>query len=366
MRAERFSDVLFNPGGFRSRPEQRRALRLAIGEHAGLDAHLRVAGFADLLRVRDIVRNSWTIELIDDGSGDTALVNAVLALGTPTLQKLGAVETCWSSEVAREIASVGQRRDALLDSGSSFQAFAPAVSVLLCTRRPELLHHAINQVEAQVGVGLELIIGFHGFDWAGSDVKAALSEVDFPWQTVELPAELSLGACLNRLAERASGSLLARVDDDDFYGPHQILDLTAALVYSRAGVVGSVAEYVWFEGVDETVRRWIGDSETPVLAYDTARVTGGALAVSAALFAEVGGFPDLRTFEDGGFADRVHAAGSFVYRMHSLGYLARRTTETSHTYNISNDHYRRAVCETVEGRSMPLPTLTDTVDGDGR
>ena len=61
-------------------------------------------------------------------------------------------------------------------------------------------------------------------------------------------AELTLGACLNRGIARAEGSTIAKMDDDDYYAPEYLGDMSdLPLAYSRADVVRKRAHYMYLE-----------------------------------------------------------------------------------------------------------------------
>jgi hypothetical protein len=81
---------------------------------------------------------------------------------------------------------------------------------------------------------------------------------DLPVTVVEAPAGLPFGAVLNRMAAVASGTFLAKVDDDDWYGPDHLADLLLAQLYSGADLVGSAPEFVYLEPLDVTIRRRVG------------------------------------------------------------------------------------------------------------
>ena len=62
---------------------------------------------------------------------------------------------------------------------------------------------------------------------------------------VVVPADssLTLGACLNLGIDASDGAHVAKIDDDNFYGRHYLLDLVDALDYSGAGIAGKWAHY---------------------------------------------------------------------------------------------------------------------------
>ncbi|GAA0395405.1 hypothetical protein GCM10009530_53670 [Microbispora corallina] len=198
----------------------------------------------------------------------------------------------------------------------------PSVSILLCTRRPEMIPFAIRQMERQRGVRAELVIGLHGLSARRTAVGSAL----LPVTVVEAPAELPFGAVLNRMADLAGGSFLAKVDDDDWYGPDHLADLLLAQLYSGADLVGSAAEFVYLEPLDVTIRRRIGTERFAPL------VAGGTMLVRRSAFEAVGGFRPLPRTVDGQLLQAVEAAGGRIYRTHGFGYVLRRRSAHGHTW----------------------------------
>ncbi|MBP2704802.1 glycosyl transferase family 2 [Microbispora sp. RL4-1S] len=198
----------------------------------------------------------------------------------------------------------------------------PAVSILLATRRPDMIASAVRQLERQRGVTAELIVGLHGVPAREAAVGSAL----LPVTVVEAPAGMPFGAVLNRMAAAASGSLLAKVDDDDWYGPDHLADLLLARLYSGADLVGSAAEFVYLEPLDVTIRRCIGTERY------APQVAGGTMLITRAAFEAVGGFRPLPRTVDGQLLEAVLAAGGRVYRTHGFNYVLRRRNAQGHTW----------------------------------
>ena len=61
---------------------------------------------------------------------------------------------------------------------------------------------------------------------------------------------------MNLGVEAATGDLVAKVDDDNFYGTHYLTDLVRALDYSGADVVGKWAHLVHLESSGATLLRF--------------------------------------------------------------------------------------------------------------
>ena len=244
----------------------------------------------------------------------------------------------------REEHSVRLRRAALLahntrawrgrlakEAGVAFRRF-PTVSILLATRRPEMVGHALRQVAKQRGADLdvELVLVTHGFSVG---IDAVREQV--PGRVVhvhDMPQDAFFGDVLNAALDRASGDLVVKMDDDDWYGPDFLIDLLLAREYSGADVLGVTGEYVYLEPLDRTIRR-TDDSERAAKF-----VAGGSMLLGRSFLRELGGFRRVRKYVDAQLLAAVHAMGGHVYRGHGLGYMLRRNS-TGHTWDPGLDYY---------------------------
>lgn len=261
------------------------------------------------------------------------------ALGTELAGTLASVdEDLLASDLRREELSVMVRRCALrthgaiprwrniVSSAGLSMLPEPTISVLLCTRRKEMVPFALEQVERQRGVVTEVVLGLHGFSAREAGIEGALADSPLPITLVEAAADVHFGELLNRMAVIASGSLLAKVDDDDWYGPEHLADLLLARLYSGAEVVGSAAEFVYLEPINVTVRRRMGTERFSPL------VAGGTMLITRAMFEAVGGFRPIPRTVDGQLLEAVQAAGGRIYRTHGLNYVLRRRDSRGHTW----------------------------------
>ena len=73
-------------------------------------------------------------------------------------------------------------------------------------------------------------------------------------RVLHAPSTQSLGACLNQLVAAASGEVVAKMDDDDLYGPHYLSDQLHALDYSGAALVGKQAHHMYLEAPGRDAR----------------------------------------------------------------------------------------------------------------
>lgn len=149
-----------------------------------------------------------------------------------------------------------------------------------------------------------------------------------------------LGEALNHAARRATGSFIAKMDDDDWYGRDHLADLALSVQYSGAELVGCRSEFIYIQQLDRTVRRGhTAAVEIPSSMSDTGIIAGGTILVNRSLFEAIGGFKLVPTFEDGELCSGVRAAGGQAYRTHGLNYVYRRREAQAHTWQISNDHF---------------------------
>ncbi|MEU2940464.1 glycosyl transferase family 2 [Nocardiopsis alba] len=305
----------------------------------------------DLAGIRHLrgVRIDWT-----GHTGPTAAVRAVASLaaggvplvaepvpgwaaglGTTLIDAIeGATEADLTDRLAREEHSVRLRRAALRTHGlrSRWRGLAaetgiplppePRVSVILCTRRPDMVGFALAQIARQRGVALETVLTLHGFPADLPEVASAIDayrETGLPIVVHEASAERIFGSVLNDSVARASGDLIAKWDDDDWYGPEHLADLVLARTYSGAELVGTGQDFVYLQEVDLMVWR-SRESETA-----TRFIAGGTILTDRVVLEETGGFRPLPRAIDTQLLIAVSRGGGRVHRTHGLGYVLRRT-----------------------------------------
>jgi hypothetical protein len=217
----------------------------------------------------------------------------------------------------------------------------PSVSVVMATRRPEMLEHALAQVSRQRGVDrLELVLAPHGFEPDPGRVAEAAPGLAV--QVVPMPEDALFGDVLQDATLRTSGDVVLKMDDDDWYAPDFVIDLLHARAYSGAELVGTPDEFYYVEPRDLTVRL-----PQPSEVYRQ-YVAGGTMLLDRTLLQEVGGFRSVRRHVDAQLIHAVRAAGGAIYRAHGLGYCLRRTT-TGHTWEADLDDLEARAAATWRG-----------------
>lgn len=248
-----------------------------------------------------------------------------------------------ADDLAREEHSLVLRR-AALETFSSYAwrrgagaragvqvAVHPAVSIVLATRRPEQLDFALQQVARQRGVdSLELVLAPHGFEADAARVAELLGD-HVALQVVGQPETTLFGDVLAAAAGAATGDVVLKMDDDDWYAPDVVADLLRARAYSGAELVGMPAEFHYLAEPDLTVKR--GHPSEFYARF----VAGGTMMIDRDLLREVGSFRPVRKYVDAQLLAGVFAAGAAVYRTHGLGYVLRRNA-SGHTWEVDMDY----------------------------
>ena len=205
-----------------------------------------------------------------------------------------------------------------------------SVSVVVSTNRPEHLRNVLETHAAQKLENRELIIVQHGFV---SSPELLHHAADLGIENLVLLEALesdSLGACLNRGIEAASGDVIAKMDDDDIYGEHYLTDQLAALRYSNADLVGKQAHYLHLRNRDIVMCRF------PEREHRfTDLVMGPTLMGSRELFRRTP-FADRTLGEDTDLQRRLVSDGARIYSADRFNFVQVRDSH-SHTWSVDDD-----------------------------
>lgn len=225
----------------------------------------------------------------------------------------------------------------------------PSVSVLISTLRPDDLTNLLRQLLTQSLPSFELIIGLHtiSLNQTHNKLITQLSKRKVSVVTESFPQDFTLGSILSALAERSKGEYIAKMDDDDYYGPEHLRDLVDAAVDTGADVVGRAMNYVYLEPLQLTVRRF-GPHGTQAVELWSDWVCGGTIlakrekAEAAHWFGE--GFTAVDRFLLSGITNN----GGKIWRTFGAGYIYRRTF-TFHTYVTNYSKYLNGANDQVVG-----------------
>ena len=259
----------------------------------------------------------------------------------------------------REQLSIEMRRCALRDhslrsrarqilSATGVSAQPPEVSILAPTRRPDRVADVITTAARQTYPRLELVLALHGDGFASdAEIEALAGDLGQRLQIVRVAGTENLGGVLRAAAEAAGGSLVTKMDDDDYYGAEHLWDLALAHEYSRAELIGKSAEYVYLERLNTTVRdqnrQKFSERYIPFVG-----VSGGVLMISRHDLEAAGGWRRVPRRVDIALAHDVTLAGGRIYWTHGAGYLRVRHGD-EHTWNVEDSHFLGRASEVRDG-----------------
>ena len=215
----------------------------------------------------------------------------------------------------------------------------PTVTVLLATQRPNDLMKILPQINSQTLMEFSLSIGMHGFELTEEHQKliTALNARGIQTTITTFDSNKTLGIILTSLSENCSSQYLAKMDDDDIYGPNHLQDLLDAANDKSADLVGRAMNYIYLEAIDITVRRFANTGVSEVELWSP-WVCGGTILVKRELAQKVGYFGEGKSGVDNYLLTGVLAAGGKIFRTFGAGYIYRRSV-VGHTYNTNYAKY---------------------------
>jgi hypothetical protein len=125
------------------------------------------------------------------------------------------------------------------------------------------------------------------------------------------------------------------MDDDDFYGPHHLEDLTHTLAWSGATLAGALHLFTYVAGADMTVER----RARPQRETEAAHVPGGTMMIERADLLALGGWRPVATGSiDLALSHAVRESGGTLHLMHGLGFVLCRHGY-NHAWSVDDDNF---------------------------
>ena len=245
----------------------------------------------------------------------------------------------------REALAIRQRR-AVFRRHSGLPA--RTVSILVATRRPQLVDRVAAIVGAQRHVDTELVLVTHGFTLRRADLRRVRQLAGTAVTVRPVSSAAVLGDVLNLALEAATGEIVTKLDDDDYYGPHHVEDLLQSLEWSGAMLAGAVDEFTYLSALDVTLRH----QRPPRQEVTRRRVPGPTMTIRRDDLLALGGWARVPAHVDRELNDAVHQAGGTAHCTHGLGFVRCRHGDR-HTWSISDEQFLRSAVESWPGLHPP-------------
>jgi hypothetical protein len=205
------------------------------------------------------------------------------------------------------------------------------VAIVCVSMRPHLLDLVIRNATQQLDVDMQLVFVANspGFDRADVDDRLGSigAIVDHP------PAGTSLGAALNRAMGRTDARFVAKMDDDDLYGPNYLDDALRAHGYAGSGVVG---KHSYFARFAETGSTYIRFPRNEFRSSGT--LAGGTLVIDRDRVGDQQ-FEDISLGEDRAFLARCHRRGIATFSADRFNFVQMRTG--NNTWRVDAESFLR-------------------------
>lgn len=249
--------------------------------------------------------------------------------------------TSFSQEIAALEALRKERRSKITDY--------PSLTVLVSTLRGDDLTSLLKQLATQTLPSFQLKLGLHGLSLTATHRKliTVLSKRGVQTSVSTYDQSFNLGMILTDLADSSTTEFIAKMDDDDYYGPDHLRDLLDTALDTGADVVGRAMNYVYLEPLQITVRRFSAHGTQAVELWSD-WVCGGTILAKRDSARAAGYFGDVHTAVDRFLLSGITNNGGKIYRTFGAGYIYRRTF-TFHTYVTNYSKYLNGANEQVVG-----------------
>ena len=194
----------------------------------------------------------------------------------------------------------------------------PSVSVLMPTMRPQNVAQCIENFTKQAYQNKELILILYNAEF-GLDAIRRHTDLVPNVRVLHVDGRTTLGDCLNRGVEAASGKYVAKMDDADLYGERYLADAVLAATFSDAEVVGKGSFFMYFEESDATALAEITGEHT-----FTDFVTGSTLVIRADVIRDFP-FGSISLREDTNFQRAAAEAGCRIYAADRFNFVRVQT-----------------------------------------
>ncbi|MTI48989.1 MAG: glycosyltransferase family 2 protein [Firmicutes bacterium] len=214
------------------------------------------------------------------------------------------------------------------------------VSVITCTNKPHTLDSIINNFNRQSYEKKELIIVLNSnklnlYSWRQNVQQ--YNNVNI----YQLDEKVTLGECLNFAINKSKYGIIAKFDDDDYYGPRYLSQAIYFLKNTIADVVGKSTSYVYFSRSKTLAIRNSGRENRYV-----PRVEGPTLVMKRKIFDKVR-FSEKNLGEDVQFCKDCCKNKIRIYSTDKSNFVyIRNGNYSKHTWGI-NDNYYLKLCNQI-------------------
>ncbi|MCO7233454.1 MULTISPECIES: glycosyltransferase [unclassified Cobetia] len=223
------------------------------------------------------------------------------------------------------------------------------VTAVCVSKRPWFAANVARMLKAQNGVEVKVIYVAHGEETDESEVVAAFQEFEsFKFMRISGEDKV-LADGLNLALDACDTDIVAKIDDDDHYGPNYLLDSCLALQYSGAALVGKTSFFCYVESTNDFALRFPGKH----YRYFK-RVQGGTLVWSRKMTGNLK-FTQVRQGTDSIFIKDLLDSGRKVFSADPFNFVhVRYSSGNNHTWAIDDAKFLEAAKKLGSGLMLDI------------
>ena len=197
-----------------------------------------------------------------------------------------------------------------------------SVSVVIPTKRPENVAHCLENFAKQTHREKELLLVLNNAEFDVDSIRRQAASIPNV-SVLHIEGPTTIGDCLNRGIEVASGQYVARMDDDDVYGERYLSDMLLAANFSGAEINGKGTYYTQFWSRRMTALM----GKAPDHTFATF-VSGATMLIRRDLARQIP-FESISLREDMNFLAAALQVGCRIYSADRFNFVRVRHQQTS-------------------------------------
>lgn len=203
------------------------------------------------------------------------------------------------------------------------------VSIITCTIREENINNVFKNYKQQSWKDKELIIILNKDSMdINKWIKKAKKYRNV--QIYQLHETAALGDCLNFGIMKSNYDIIAKFDDDDYYGPDYIKSSMDAFKNKDISIIGKSSLYIYFKNKKALIH--VAGNENSI----TDTVAGATLMFRKDVFQQVQ-FEKVNRAEDYFFIKQCKEKGFNVYSTDRFHFAVIRHDSEKHTWKIAEN-----------------------------
>lgn len=214
------------------------------------------------------------------------------------------------------------------------------ISIITITNKPNNFRNIINNYSKQELNKKELILVLNNNSMSLKKYNHALKKYPNTY-VYQLDEKVSLGNCLNYAIEHSNYNIVAKFDDDDYYGAKYLSNSLKTMIEKEALVLGKSTSYVYFKSNKVLAIRNLNKENKFVR-----RVEGPTFLIRKEVFSIIK-FPDKSLGEDVQFCKDCIRNMIPIYSSDKKDFVyIREINKSNHTWKINDDFYLK-LCKII-------------------